>query len=242
MNPSSEVLAVITARGGSKGLPRKNVRTIGGRPLLAWTVLAALEARCIDRVLVSTDDYEIAEAARKAGAEVPFMRPAYLATDTASSVDVMLHALNSVPGYKRAVMLQPTSPFRTGVDLDKGFALWCTAPSAGGCVSVCEASESPWLMYGTDKSGKLDRLLPVPTGGLSRQNLPKALILNGAFYFIDVPRFLSERRFVFDDTLGFEMPVKRSLDIDTLAEFNNAKKQLADWGGKVPQTFCSNFQ
>ncbi|CUH82399.1 cytidylyltransferase domain-containing protein [Tropicibacter naphthalenivorans] len=221
------VLAVITARGGSKGVPRKNVRPLGGVPLIAWTVRAALEASCVARVIVSTDDAEIAEAARDAGADVPFMRPADLASDTATSVDVMVHALEAVPGYDRAVLLQPTSPFRTGADLDAGFALWQASPGAGGCVSVCEAAESPWLMYGSDAAGRLNRLLPEPPNGTRRQDLPKALVLNGAFYFVDVARFLAERRFLFADSLGFEMPVARSVDIDTAADFAEAESLLA---------------
>ena len=218
----SDVLAVITARGGSKGVPRKNVRPLGGVPLIAWTVHAALEARCVARVIVSTDDTEIAEAARSAGAEVPFMRPVELASDTATSVEVMLHALEAVPDFDRAVLLQPTSPFRTAIDLDAGFALWQCAPGAGSCVSVCEAAESPWLMYGRDTDGALVQLLPEPPRGLRRQDLPKALVLNGAFYFVDVARFRRERRFLFADSLGFEMPVERSLDIDTSFDFDIA--------------------
>lgn len=230
----SGVLAVITARGGSKGVSRKNVRKLGGLPLIAWTVRAALEAQCVARVVVSTDDHEIGAAAREAGAEVPFMRPAALATDTATSVDVMAHALDRVPGFDRAVLLQPTSPFRTGCDLDEGFALWQSVPGSGGCVSVCEADESPWLMYSTDGTGRLQRLLPLPSAGLRRQDLPKALVLNGAFYFVDVARFRRHGRLVFEDGLGFEMPVDRSLDIDTLSDFESAERQLEVWGGRVP--------
>lgn len=230
------VLAVITARGGSKGVPRKNVRPLGGQPLIAWTVRAALEAACVARVVVSTDDAEIAEAARAAGAEVPFMRPTELASDTATSVDVMRHALDAVPGFARAVLLQPTSPFRTGADLDAGFALWQGVPGAGGCVSVCEAAESPWLMYGRGTEGQLERLLPEPPNGTRRQDLPKALILNGAFYFVDVERFQAERQFLFADSLGFEMPVARSMDIDTPEDFAAVERQLAAWGGRIPET------
>ena len=232
----SGVLAVITARGGSKGLPRKNVLPLGGLPLITWTVRAGLEAHCVARVIVSTDDAEIAETAHAAGAEVPFLRPAALASDSASSVDVMLHALDAVPGFDRAVLLQPTSPFRTGADLDAGFALWQGVPGAGGCVSVCEAAESPWLMYGRGADGALARLLPEPPRGTRRQDLPKALLLNGALYFVDVARFRQERRFLFADSQGFEMPVDRSLDIDTSADFEVAERQLAAWGGRIPET------
>jgi CMP-N,N'-diacetyllegionaminic acid synthase len=232
----SGVLAVIPGRGGSKELPRKNVLPLGGVPLIAWTVRAAMAGRFIAGVVVSTDDDEIAAAARAAGAEVPFRRPANLASDTASSVDVLLHALDMLPGFERAVLLQPTSPFRTGADLDAGFALWQAATGAGSCVSVSEAAVSPWLMYGRDIGGRLARLLPEPPGGLRRQDLPKALVLNGAFYFVDVARFRAERRFVFDDSLGHEMPVERSLDIDTIADFAEAERRLLAWGGRIPES------
>jgi CMP-N,N'-diacetyllegionaminic acid synthase len=232
----SGVLAIITARGGSKGLPRKNLLPLGGEPLIAWTVRAALNARCIARVIVSTDDNEIAAAAQAAGAEIPFCRPAELASDTASSLDVMLHALDAMGGGERAVLLQPTSPFRTSNDLDIGCARWLDATGAGSCVSVCQADMSPWLMYTHGPDRQLERLLPEPPGGLRRQDLPKALVLNGAFYFVDVARLRAERQFVFDDSLGHEMPVDRSLDIDTMVDFEEAKRRLAAWGGRIPET------
>lgn len=230
------VLAVIAARGGSKGIPRKNVRLLGDLPLIAWTVRAALAAKCISRVVVSTDDAEIAMVAREAGAEVPFMRPAALASDTATSVDVMTHALEELPGFEQAVLLQPTSPFRTATDLDEGFALWMGAPGLGGCVSVYEAQDSPWLMYRTKGGGRLERLLPIPPAGLRRQDLPTAFMLNGAFYFVNVSRFFEEQQLVFEDGLGFEMPVERSIDIDVPADFDAAERQLSAWGGRVPET------
>lgn len=193
-----------------------------------------MEAQCVARVLVSTEDDEIAEIARQAGAEVPFMRPAYLASDTATSVDVLAHVLDAMPDFERVVLLQPTSPFRTGADVDAGFALWQTLPNASGCVSVCEATESPWLMYLKNGSGRLERILPIPARGLRRQDLPTALVLNGAFYFIDVPTFRAEGRLVLDDCVGFEMPVERSIDIDTAADFEVAERQLEIWGGLIP--------
>ena len=224
MSTTQGVLAVITARGGSKGLLGKNIIPLNGLPLIAWTVRAALAARCIERVVVSTENEEIADAAREAGAEVPFMRPQALATDTASSIDVMMHALDVLPRYDQAVLLQPTSPFRTATDLDNGYKLWQATPDAGGCVSVCKATESPWLMFDADRSGRLVRILPPPSGSLRRQDLPKVLVLNGAFYFIDVKRFRKERKLVFNDSLGFEIPLERSHDIDTLEEFIAAEK------------------
>jgi CMP-N,N'-diacetyllegionaminic acid synthase len=234
--PDQGVLAVITARGGSKGLPGKNIRLLGDIPLIAWTVRSALNAQCIDRVVVSTDDPEIAEIATAFGAEVPLMRPKRLALDTSTSVDVMSHMLGVIPDYQSAVLLQPTSPFRTADDLDAGFSVWQRTPEAGGCVSVCHASESPWLMYGADNLGQIKRLLPLPAAGTRRQDLPKALLLNGAFYFINVKRFWAEKRLVFDDSISFEMPISRSHDIDNLEDFQKAQHQISNWKGRLPST------
>ncbi len=105
-------IGLITARGGSKGIPRKNIKKLNGRPLIEWTIEAALKAECIDRVVVSTDDYEIANIALKCKAEVPFMRPQEYSTDIASSIDVVLHTLAEIPEAKDILLLQPTSPFR----------------------------------------------------------------------------------------------------------------------------------
>ena len=120
------VLALIAARGGSKGLPRKNVRLLGGRPLVAWPVSTAVAARSVDRVAISTDDEEIAAAARAAGADVPFMRPAALASDSASSIAVALHALEMLAAaghsYDYLVLLEPTSPLTEPQDVDRALA------------------------------------------------------------------------------------------------------------------------
>lgn len=227
-------LAVIAARGGSKGLPRKNILPLGGRPLIAWTIEAACKAACIGRVIVSTDDSEIADVAVAAGADVPFVRPAELANDTATSADVLAHALKMVPDFETAVLLQPTSPFRTACDLDIAFADW-QASTATGCVSICSASESPWLMFGRAGDGRIERLLPMPAGGLRRQDLPTAYVLNGAFYFVQTVQFLKDRSFVGTSTMGKEMPILRSLDIDTQTDLDIARNRLAAWGGIVPQ-------
>lgn len=226
MSTPESVLAVITARGGSKGLPRKNTKALAGLPLIAWTVHAALKARCISRVVVSTDDKEIASAALAAGAEIPFIRPARLASDTATSIEVMRHALRELPGYRRAVLLQPTSPLRSAADLDAGFKLWEANPTSGSCVSVCQATESPWLMYSQNEAGALKKILASTSNQVRRQDMPKALVLNGAFYFLDVTRFETENKLIFSDSIGHEMPVGRSIDIDTQEDFDAAERQL----------------
>src|SRR5262245_25182815 len=127
MIDAKRVLGLITARGGSKGVPRKNVRPLGGKPLLAWTIEAARNAPVIDRLILSSDDAEIIEVARAWGCEVPFVRPPELATDTADSVEVVRHALSTLgEDYDYVVLLQPTSPLRTGEDIEN-------------CVRLCDA-------------------------------------------------------------------------------------------------------
>jgi CMP-N,N'-diacetyllegionaminic acid synthase len=223
--PEASVLAVIPARGGSKGILRKNIVPLGGRPLIAWTIEAALTASCISRVIVTTDDSEIADIAFAAGADVPFLRPEAIASDTASSADVLAHAIELLPGYDYAVLLQPTSPLRTGQDIDAAFSMW---QSQGGysCASVTEASESPWLMFHRTPEGKLERLLEMPGEDTRRQCLPVAFMLNGAIYFVKSNDFMRDRRFIDRSTVGYLMPADRSIDIDTISDLELASTML----------------
>ena len=222
---SGPILAVITARGGSKGLPRKNVLPLAGRPLIGWSIAAALGSAAVGRVVVSTDDPEIAEVARAEGAEVPFLRPADLASDTASSLDVLRHALTECPGHDYFVLLQPTSPLRQASDIDAAWRL-LKATGAASCVSVCETAESPWLMYLQSDEGRLSRLLPEPERGLRRQDLPVAYRLNGAIYLARRAGFLATGRLIDPDTVALVMPPERSVDIDTLSDFDLAESLL----------------
>lgn len=215
---SNKVLALITARGGSKGLPRKNVLLAGGKPLLAWTVDAAISAECVDRVVLSSDDHEIMDAARSAGCDVPFCRPAHLASDVATSIDVVLHALNQLPGYEYVVLLQPTSPLRTAADIDAAFELMLEK-GVSSCVSVTEVEQSPYWMYRVTDENKLQRLLPNVEGGIRRQDLPPIYALNGAIYIARIDWLKKTKSFVGDETIAYQMPRERSIDIDTPDDF-----------------------
>lgn len=212
------VLALITARGGSKGLPGKNIRPAGGKPLLAWTVDAARGSRYCDRVVISTDDEAIAATAREHGCEVPFMRPAALATDTASSMDVVLHAMLALPGFDLLVLLQPTSPLRTSADIDDACEL-LLAQQAPACVSVTPAQESPYWMYSMTPGQALRPIVELPSGVTRRQDLPAAYSLNGAVYVARTAWLQESRSFVTPQTVALVMPAQRSLDIDTLEDF-----------------------
>ena len=223
------VLAVITARGGSKGLPGKNLRPLGGRPLIAWTIEAARQSRLIDRLILSSDDADIIRVAANLGCEAPFVRGAALSGDDAASIDVVLDALNRVPGFDIVVLLQPTSPLRTAADIDGGLEQM-ERSGAPACVSVCEAPAHPWLIYRRDEGGRLDPYLPPVEGAsLLRQDLPPAWVLNGAVYAADVDWLRRERTFVKPGgTVAWEMPPERSADIDSLEDFLAAERLAVD--------------
>jgi CMP-N-acetylneuraminic acid synthetase len=231
-----QVLALITARGGSKGLPRKNVLPLAGRPLIAWSIKAALEAACAPRVVVSTDDQEIAQAALAWGAEAPFLRPAALAQDDSPHIEVILHAVEWLAhnqGYEPqwVLLLQPTSPLRVAQDIDDALAL-ARAHGAASVVSVREAPDHPWLLQTLDQAGRLRQFMPTPAGYLRRQDFPAVHALNGAIYLVERHRLLKSRALMDRETLALVMPPERSLDVDTAWDFHLARLILEDLHGK----------
>ena len=217
-------LALIPARGGSKGIPRKNIRDIAGKPLIAWTIEAALAAKGIAQVVVSTDDEEIAEIARAWGAQVPFLRPAELATDEAPGIAPVLHAVEQLPQHEALVLLQPTSPLRSVADIEAVLAL---GASADFVVSVTAASENPAWMYTLGPAGRLERYAALDDV-TRRQDGPAIKVLNGAIYYCKTEALLRERRLVGEGTLGYEMPPRRSVDIDGLLDMKLAELLLRE--------------
>jgi CMP-N,N'-diacetyllegionaminic acid synthase len=211
------ILALITARGGSKRLPGKNIRLLGGLPLIVWSIEVAKDIPQICDILVSTDDPAVASIARDAGAMVPWLRPAELATDSATSIDVSLHALD---WYERQngeidglLLLQPTSPFRRRATVMRGISLFC-AHQNRPVVSVSPAMSHPmWCVQVIGES-----LRPYVEGGmhLRSQELPLAYALNGAFY-LGAPEYLRAQRSFYSDEacpLVINDP-EESIDIDT---------------------------
>ena len=159
----TKVLGLITARGGSKGIPKKNIEHVGGKPLIAWTIEAALKSNVFDRVVVSTDNNEIAGVAQKWGAEVPFIRPVRLSKDDSPHVDVLIHAINwlqekedYLPEF--LMLLQPTSPLRTSEDIDKSFEL-AVDRKADCVISVQEALSHPYSVMQVAEDQKLSEFL-----------------------------------------------------------------------------------
>lgn len=217
------VLALIPARGGSKGVPRKNIKELGGKPLLAWTIEAAQQSAYIDRLILSSDDQEIIETALRWGCESPFARPGELATDDASTMDAVRHALcNIEERYDYVVLLQPTSPFRSGKDIDQCLE-FCLKRNAPACVSVTECRKSPYWMYFVEDNGLMNPVVAIDKRPERRQDLHAAFELNGAIYVARTEWIASQPSFVRAETVAYVMPRERSLDIDSEKDFHLAK-------------------
>jgi CMP-N,N'-diacetyllegionaminic acid synthase len=220
------VLALITARGGSKGLPGKNILPVSGRPLIDWTIAAAKGSRYVDRLILSSDDTQIIAVARLLGCEVPFVRDAKLASDTASSMNVVLDAVQRVPGYDLLLLLQPTSPLRTSTDIDAALEL-LVQTGAPCCVSVRPAIDHPYWSFGMTPEHRLERIVqlpdPLPT---QRQALPTVWCLNGAVYVGRVPWLKSHKTFISAETVAVKMPADRSIDIDSSDDFDQFVRML----------------
>lgn len=219
-----KVLALIPARGGSKGMPGKNIAQLAGKPLIAWTIEVAQKCPSIDSIVLSSDDSEIAEIAVKYECRVPFMRPAELATDEASSMDVVLHALENLPAFDVVLLLQPTSPLRTAADIEACLDLLQQAPAV---VSLRPSEDHPFLIFQIEENNYLKPYAkPTSNQSLRRQDLPGAWCLNGAIYAADTSWLIREKSFFSPQTVGYKMPMERSLDIDTPADLQRADELL----------------
>lgn len=212
------VLAIIPARGGSKGVPRKNVRLLAGKPLIAWTIEEAKKSRYIDRLVLSSEDQEIINVAKEYGCEVPFVRPENLAQDETPGMDPVLHALKKVQGYDYIVLLQPTSPLRLAKDIDACIERLIETQSPA-CVSVTEPDISPYWMYTMNENGLMQQLIKQDSLAVRRQDLPNVYALNGAVYVAETKWLLKSESFLTEATSAYVMPRNRSYDIDVEEDF-----------------------
>jgi len=221
-------LGVITARGGSKRLPAKNVLDFAGKPLIGWTIEAALKSRYIDELIVSTEDIEIAEISKSYGANVPFMRPKELSSDDVHPAEAVMHAVRYFTSEEKrefdyVLMLQPTSPLRNEDDIDKAIE-FILSMKADAVVSVCQAEHSP-LSYNTlPESLSMNNFLRDDLKVKMSQDLPTYYRVNGAIYISKTKRLLEEATFFLKDNIfAFLMDVKKSVDIDSLFDFELAE-------------------
>jgi len=222
------ILGLIPARGSSKGLPRKNIKLLLGKPLIAWTIEQALASKYLDRVLISTDDKEIAEISKKYGAEIPFMRPKKLATDEAKGIDVVLHAIDWLKKkserkqYDLLMLLQPTSPLRTKEDIDKAIEL-LFLKEAKAIVSVCEVDQHPLWSNTLPEDGCMKDFIRKEIMNKNRQELPVFYRLNGAIYLAYCNYIKEQESFFGGKTFAHIMPRERSIDIDSEVDLNLAE-------------------
>ena len=213
-----KILTLVPARGGSKRLPGKNIKYLGGRPLINWTINIARDVEGLDDILVSTDDAAIAEVALQAGALVPWFRPAELADDKASSVDVCLHALDWYESTYHKVdgllLLQPTSPFRSRQMIERGIELFRNNPERP-VIGMSSAEVHPFWCFGV-QGDRVQYFFDEEKLKLPSQNLPSAYVVNGSFYLI-APKILRETRTFFNkDILPLlDESFTTSIDIDT---------------------------
>jgi len=208
-----KILALVPARGGSKGIPGKNIVSVGGKPLIAWSIEAAQAVATVDRLVVSTDDEAIAAVAKEYDCEVPFMRPAELAADGTPGIDVVLHALDTLAGFDIVVLLQPTSPFRTSAQIAEAIQL-LVDKDAPSVVSVAQSSKPPEWLYYKDDNDQLEPMLKTGEDLLRRQDSRPVFYLNGAIYVARVGWLRQQRSFLGDGTIAYVMPAENSMDID----------------------------
>lgn len=226
-----KILALIPARGGSKGILRKNIRSLAGKPLINWTIEAARDSEVCERLLVSTDDREIAAIARVSGADAPFLRPVSLSTDTTTSLSVVEHAIDwlhdmRAETFSHVLLLQPTSPLRTKEDIQN--AVRIAEKTNAAVVSVCEPQQHPYLCKIVREDGTLADFIPESANFSRRQDFPPVFTLNGAIYIISVDCLRAEKTFTPEKTIPYIMPPERSLDIDTPWDFFLAEQAMLE--------------
>ncbi len=223
-----KVLFVITARGGSKGVPKKNIRILGGMPLIAYKIIAAKKCRYENRIIVSTDDRDIAEVAKNYGAEVPFIRPAKLATDLASSADVVLHSINwvsenSQEKYDYVCLLEPSSPFASYKDLNEALRL-IEENDADTLLGVREVDVTTNFIHPLDNNGKLSEFYYAikELKSIRRQDQKKEYTMNGCMYIAKWDYFLKNKLFHSENSIPYIMPEESSIEIDTILDYEIA--------------------
>jgi CMP-N,N'-diacetyllegionaminic acid synthase len=225
-----KVLGIIIARGGSKGVPGKNKKILSGLPLISYTINAAIQSKLF-KVIISTDDDEVISLGKKSGIEVPFRRPSDLASDSAKSIDVVIHALNEAERnfneeYDAVMMLQPTAPFRTTEDINKSIYLLDNSPEAESVISVVDVlAHHPARMKYIENGFLIDPPFCEQYENQNRQELIPMYIRNGAIYLTrrDV---LLRRSFKGTKSLALIMSPENSINIDTLSDFALAEYEM----------------
>lgn len=226
-------LAIIPARGGSKGIPRKNITVVNEKPLIQYTIDEAKGSKYIDKIIVSTDDEEIAKVSEKCGAKVPFLRPKELATDEAKTIDALIHVIAELgkrgSEYDYLVVLQPTQPLRKCWHIDEAIEK-IVEKEEDSLVSISKVKDHPILMRTIDENGTVKNLLSV-NSTIRRQNFPDYYKVNGAIYINKIDGNLSRHTSLNDNKLAYIMGRDFDLDIDTPTDLEFFKYILSKENG-----------
>ncbi len=227
MYKNKTYLAIIPARGGSKRLPRKNVLELNGKTLISYTIEAGLNSKYIDKTIVSSDDKEILDISLACGANI-IERPSYLATDTSTSFDAILHTIENIETYDYVVLLQATSPLRNSKHLDEAIEL-LEKKNADAIVSVCEMDHSPLLSNTLKEELSMEGFLKDEVLNKRSQDLEAYFRLNGAIYICKTDKLLEEKSFFLKENIfAYKMDRESSVDIDEKIDFKIAESILKD--------------
>ena len=217
-----KILAIIPARSGSKRLVDKNIMYLQEKPMIAWSIEAAIKSKFIDRVVVSTDSFKYADIAKNYGALVPFIRKGMLALDSTPTFDVIEDVIKFYNSrqisYKYIILLQPTSPLRNEKHIDEAIELFFLK-KANSIVSVCECEHSPLWTNVLSSDGSMDNFIKEDIKNLRSQDLPKYYRLNGAIFIAEISSYLKYKSFFMPNSFAYKMSTKESIDIDTEIDF-----------------------
>lgn len=232
MIKGKRLLALITARGGSKGLPGKNIRPLQGKPLIGWTIEAARESHYVDRVIVSSDSQEILDVSRQFGADTPFVRPVELATDLARQEDAVLHAMGWIERHERAydylMLLAPTNPLRDAQEIDSVLEYFVEHPKARAVLTAIECAQSPLRSNTLPPDRCMKDFMPEELRLKNRQELPPYYWPSGSVCVIEWEYFKAQGSFYTPLTYAYISTARKSLDIDELADFLLAEMYLSN--------------
>ena len=223
-----KIISIIPARGGSKGLPKKNILELAGKPLIAWTIESSLKSKYISKTIVSSDCDEILNISSKYGSEI-LKRPDELARDTTPTEPVVEHILQNIKdlgNYSYLVLLQPTSPKKEEKDIDEAISKLIQEKDATALISVKEIDNKILKAFKINNNGYLEGISNNKYPFMRRQDLPKVFMPNGAIYIISINEFLKTKRLFSDNAISYLMNEEKSLDIDTIDDFEKIKNYI----------------
>ncbi len=224
MNNKKSILAIIPARGGSKGLPGKNIKPLQGKPLIGWTIQQAKQSKYIDEIFVSTDCINISKVSEEFGVKVPFLRPDELSSDVSSSMDVVSHVLNYYESinsqFEYIILLEPTSPLRKRTDIDAAVELLNVDNTADGIVSLGEVHmEHPMIVKKVDRNNKIMPYVSNLNKIHQRQQADKAYFPYGVIYMIKTSVFRKEHSFYTENIIPFLIERWQCYEVDDIYDF-----------------------